>query len=98
MFRGHQKANASSSIPHSITITPTSSEDHEITSNELELINQWQKARARCIVEQSSLNKSKLGGSQHTSKAKHTRGDSGVISTAGSLVSDKTDQVDNRGF
>ena len=98
MFRGYQKANASSSIPHSITITPTSSEDHEITSNELELINQWQKARARCIVEQSSLNKSKLGGSQHTSKAKHTRGDSGVISTAGSLVSDKTDQVDNRGF
>ena len=98
MFRGHQKANASSSIPHSITITPTSSEDHEITSNELELINQWQKARARCITEQSSLHIPVLGGSQRTGKSTHKRGESGVMSTADSMVSDMTAHVDNRGL
>lgn len=96
MLRG--KTNVST-IPQCITITPSSSEDPELTNNDLELMHRWQEARARLRSEgQASPPRHKRDASvarPHIDKS-HKRDDSRTFSIAESFVSERTAHVDNR--
>lgn len=94
MLRGHHKGNA---IPQSITITPTASEDPDInmTNDDMELVQRWQKARSRCREGQSSPGTNR-NASPLAEKSTHKRNESGVLSIANSMISERTAHVDNR--
>jgi hypothetical protein len=99
MLRGHHKGNPS--IPQSIIITPSASEDPEMnmTSDDLELVHRWQRARARTRENQSSPKTNHRiitpNANSHTDRSAHKRNES-LLSITNSMVSEKTAHVNNR--
>jgi hypothetical protein len=101
MLRGHHKGNPS--IPQSITITPTASEDPEMnmTSDDLELVHRWQRARERARNRENQnspkTNQKTItpNASPRTDRSAHKRNES-ILSIANSLISEKTAYADNR--